>query len=262
MESTARLRVGILLILIVVALVSSLGALLWGNQEWDGLALNLGSEMAGAVVTYALLELFIGGRERREAEREAEKKELEAKKADLIAQMGSQVQGVAIAAVEELRRHGWLYDGSLQGAQLAGANLPKADLIAANLQEADVHGADLQGTLLFAANLQGADLIAANLQEADLVRANLQGAHLFMANLQRANLSDADLRETLLGRADLQGAGLDGTDLQRATLIRANLQGATLNENTILPDGTKWTPDTDMARFTDPDHPDFWRPDA
>ena len=231
MESTAKLRIGVLLILIVVALVSSLLGVL-PTSDWKGLALNFGTEMAGAVVTYLLLELVIGRMERREAEREAEKKEREEKKANLIAQMGSRVNDVAIAAAEELARRGWLTDGSLQGAQLAGANLPKADLIAANLQEAD------------------------------LVRANLQGAHLFMANLQRANLSDADLRETVLGRADLQGAGLDGTDLQRATLIGANLQGATLNENTILPDGTKWTQDTDMARFTDPKHPDFWRPDA
>ncbi len=222
MDSMARLRVGVLLILILVALVSSLGALLWGNQEWDGLALNFGTEMAGAVVTYALLELFIGRRERREAEREAERKEREAKKADLIAQLGSQVQDVAIAAAEELRRHGWLYDGSLQGADLAEANL----------QEATLMGADLQR----------ANLVMANLQRAMLAHANLQGAYLWEASLQGA----------YLGMANLQGAHLTG----------ANLQGAYLDQYTILPDGTRWTPDTDMARFTDPDHPDFWRPDA
>lgn len=30
------------------------------------------------------------------------------------------------------------------------------------------------------------------------------------------------------------------------------------DEATILPDGTKWTPRTDMRRFTDPNHPKFW----
>ena len=257
MKSTAKLRKWVLVGLGVGTLISLLSGILL-TDDWGGLLLNVGAEFGGALATYGLLELLI----RRREEEEAKEKELKAQKADLIAQMGSSVKDVAIAAAEELARRGWLTDGSLRGAQLAGANLPKADLMEANLQEADVHGADLQGTLLFAASLQGADLIAANLQEADLVRANLQGAHLFMANLQGANLSDADLRETVLGRADLQGAGLDGTDLQRATLIGANLQGATLNENTILPDGTKWTLDTDMARFTDPKHPDFWRPDA
>jgi hypothetical protein len=257
MKSTAWLRVGVLVVLIVVALASSLWAV-GRNGDWEGLALNFGTEMAGAVLTYLLLELVIGRRE----ESEAKKEERETKRANLIAQMGSSVKDVAIMAAEEMKRHSWLSDGSLRGAQLAGANLSKADLIEANLQGADVHGANLQGTFLFAANLQGADLITANLQGADLVRANLQGVDLFMANLQGANLSNANLREAVLGGTDLQGAGLDGTDLQGANLIRANLQGATLNENTILPDGTKWTPDTDMARFTDPKHPDFWRPDA
>jgi len=65
---------------------------------------------------------------------ETEKKELEANKADLIAQMGSSVKDVAIAAVEELRRHGWLCDGSLQGAILSGANLEGAYLVMANTE--------------------------------------------------------------------------------------------------------------------------------
>jgi uncharacterized protein YjbI with pentapeptide repeats len=210
MRGTARLRVGVLLILIVVALASSLWAA-WYTGDWGGLVLNFGTEMAGAVVTYALLELFIGGRERREA-----------KKADLIAQMGSRVYDVAIAAVEELRRRDWLTDGSLQRIAL--------------------------------------------------IMANLQGANLFRANLQRANLSGANLQEAFLSWADLQGASLEDTKLQEADLTMANLQGANLaganlqnakfDEYTTLPDGTNWTPDTDMARFTDPDHPDFWRPDA
>jgi hypothetical protein len=228
MEGTARLRVGILLILIVVALVSSLWAVWpWPTGDWKGLALNFGTEMAGAVVTYALLELFIGRRERREAEEE----ELAAKKADLIAQMGSSVKDVAVAAAEELRRHGWLTDGSLQGAFLARANLQGA-----SLAEAKLEGANLQ------ANLQGANLVRANLEGAVLMMANLEGARLIWANLEGAFLQEANL----------EGAFLPG----------ANLQGAKFNDETTLPDGTKWTPDTDMTRFTDPDHPDFWWPDA
>ena len=84
MKSTARLRVVILLVLIGVALASSLWAVWpWPTGDWKGLALNFGTEMAGAVVTYLLLELVIGRIEKREAEREAKEKEREAKKADL-----------------------------------------------------------------------------------------------------------------------------------------------------------------------------------
>jgi uncharacterized protein YjbI with pentapeptide repeats len=212
MKSTARLRVGVLLILIVVALASSLWAVWpWPTGDWKGLALNLGTEMAGAVVTYALLELFIGGRERREA-----------KKADLIAQMGSGVKDVAIAAAEELRRRGWLTDGSLQGANLHEAELPEANLSEADLQRA---------------HLEGANLSEADLRDADLRDADLRGAKLIWANLRGANLGEAELEGAYLGEAKC-------------------------NDNTILPDGTKWTPDTDMARFTDSDHPDFWQRDA
>jgi hypothetical protein len=205
-EYAKSLRARVLAVLLLVALVSSLVGVLFSG-DWTGLLLNFGTEMAGAVATYALLEVFLGSRERREA-----------RKADLIAQLGSQVKDVAVAAAEELRRLGWLTDGSLRGVFLAGANL--------------------EGAILAWANLQGAILAWANLQWAALQEANLQAAILAWANLQ--------------------GAILAGANLQWAALQEANLQGTTFNEKTTLPDGTEWTPDTDLTRFTDPEHPDFW----
>jgi uncharacterized protein YjbI with pentapeptide repeats len=242
MESTARLRKRVLMGLGAVALLFlAFGALPIGDYL-KGLFLNLGTELVGAAATYYVLDLLIGSRERREAEEE----ELAAKKADLIARMGSQVQDVAVAAAEELRRHGWLTDGSLRGAYLRFANLQGADLFRAKLQEAD----------LMMANLQGANLGAAHLQKASLC-AYLQKASLTAAYLQEASLFGADLREASLSWAYLEGANLQGAKLQGA-----NLEGTHFSEDTILPDRTKWTSDTDMARFTDPDHPDFWRTGA
>jgi uncharacterized protein YjbI with pentapeptide repeats len=65
----------------------------------------------------------------------------------------------------------------------------------------------------------------------------------------------------------LSGANLEGANLNRATLegtnlVGANLQGASLegtrfNAETELPDGTRWAANMDLARFTDPQHPDF-----
>ena len=106
MKSTPRLRIAVLLALIVVALVSS-AWVLSHTGDWKGLPLNFGSEMADAAVTYLLLGLFIGRRERRDAE-----------KVDLITQMGSIERSLAIGAVGELRRHAWLTDGSLREADL------------------------------------------------------------------------------------------------------------------------------------------------
>jgi uncharacterized protein YjbI with pentapeptide repeats len=74
------------------------------------------------------------------------------------------------------------------------------------------------------------------------------------------NLQGATLQRARLLRTNLQQANLFDANLQRAILIAVNLQEAYMDEDTTLPDGTKWTPDTDMARFTDPGHPDFWSP--
>ncbi len=74
------------------------------------------------------------------------------------------------------------------------------------------------------------------------------------------------LKNTNLIRANLQGAYL-----QRANLQRANLKSAKFDEKTTLPDAVwnhetkafegQWMPETDIERFTNPEHPDFWRPE-
>jgi uncharacterized protein YjbI with pentapeptide repeats len=87
-------------------------------------------------------------------------------------------------------------------------------------------------------------------------------AELARVSLSRAKLSGASLTEADLSWAYLRGANLEGADFLDANLFRAILDRAIFNEDTRLPDGTKWTPDTDMARFTDINHPDFWWPGA
>jgi len=47
--------------------------------------------------------------------------------------------------------------------------------------------------------------------------------------------------------------------LEDCCLINTRIEGAQFDEDTILPDGTHWTPETDMTRFTNPKNPDFWR---
>jgi hypothetical protein len=98
---------------------------------------------------------------------------------------------------------------------------------------------------LYLANLEGANLWMADLEGADLRRANLEKAILPWTNLKGADLQEANLKRVDLRDADLEGVDLRGADLEGAT----------------LPDGTEWTPDTDMVRFTDPHYPNFWRSD-
>ncbi len=186
-----------------------------------------------------------------------------------------------------------LIDADLEKARLNFSNLHKADLRAANfseanlgnidlsetdmssaeLPEADLHGANLQDANLDAANLQGAHLQGACLQDARLQKANLRNAELQDANLRGADFSDADMGQAKLSAADLRRAELREANLFEVNLLEAKLQGANLtdahlqaanlyraqfDESTILPDGSHWTPDTDMKRFTHLYHRKFW----
>ena len=85
-----------------------------------------------------------------------------------ILQMGSPDNAFAIEAVHQMRARQWLFDGSLLGAILRGADLHMANLYRANLTEADLVGANLSE-----ANLSGANLRKAVLSKADLHAANL-----------------------------------------------------------------------------------------
>ncbi|MBN1313571.1 MAG: pentapeptide repeat-containing protein [Anaerolineae bacterium] len=108
------------------------------------------------------------------------------------------------------------------------------------------------------------------LTDGTLARAKLRGA-----NLQGAQLSYADLKQAFLGWAKLQDAVMVGVNLDGAILWSANLQGANLekanlrkavlenaffNEDTILPDGSHWSSDANLAGFTHPDKADAWYP--
>ena len=66
------------------------------------------------------------------------------------------------------------------------------------------------------------------------------------------NWEDADLSDAILTSVSLNGTNLKGANLQGANIAGAHLSAAQFNEQTILPDGTHWTSDTDLERFTRP----------
>jgi hypothetical protein len=192
---------------------------------------NGGAELLSIAVTVLIIDWL---NERRAIKEERER---------LVLQMGSPIHDAAIEAVRQLRYRGWLLDGSLKGAAMGTGKLMRVGrsklgdesrLGGSSLDE--LMGANLQDAYLYRANLEGVYLEEANLRGARLWQANLQGAYLTYSNLMDAKLRDANLRG-------------------------ADLQGAFLNANTILPDGKNWTHDTNMGRYTDPKHPDFWQPE-
>jgi uncharacterized protein YjbI with pentapeptide repeats len=131
----------------------------------------------------------------------------------LIRKLHSEDSKVVLQAVEELRAHGWLSDGSLIGARLRHVHLHGADLYRVNLQGADLYMANLQNADLSMANFRDADLSMANLKRADLSKADFQGADLYKVNLWGArNLTDDQLAQAsrLWGATLPDGSPYDG----------------------------------------------------
>jgi len=208
---------------------------------------NGGSELLSIALTVLIIETL------------NERRAVAAEKRDLILQMGSPNKILAVEAVRLLNSRQWLQDRSLEQANFRGADLEGTNLMQAHLKRTDFGGANLRGanlveTNMYSANLWWVTLREAVLRSADLRRANLMEANLKAADLKGSNLSHANLRGANLQAADLTGACLVGADLRNADLTRTNLDKA------VLPDDTTWTPDTDMRRFTDPDHPNFYTP--
>lgn len=148
----------------------------------------------------------------------------------LILQMGSPDNSFANEAVRQLKETGWLYDGSLQGANLWGANLRDIELATANLERVDLSNANLNSAYLGGANLRHASLVGSDLQYSDN-----EGVHLHAADLERANLTGsclaiADLSKARLTETNLSGANLSYANLQNATFYRTNLKGAILKD--------------------------------
>jgi hypothetical protein len=196
----------------------------------------------------------------------AEVRATRTRKRMIIEQMGSRLNPIALDAVRIARKEGWLEDGSFR----------KANLEDANLTSARIHSIDVQGAWLDRAQLQRTDLRFIRGEKAHFTYANLERATLALGHLPKAVFDYSNLRLTYFLKAELQGAKLISVNLyeadlteaylEGACLLGANLQGARLDgvffdEKTILPDRTKWTPDVDLARFTDPNHPQFWRPE-
>lgn len=188
----------------------------------------------------------------------------------LVRQLVQSDQQAALNALNELQTRGWLEDGSLHGINphfllitdpselaevvslsivLPGANFARADLVRFLLADAQ-----LQQANFMRANLKHANFSSADLRGADFTGADLTGARLVNAKLQSANFTSA-----VLVQADLSDANLEAADLTEANLMEANLRDVSYNEHTILPDGTNWTPKTDVEHFTKSDHPNFWR---
>jgi hypothetical protein len=231
-----------------------IGATLFGsdtpilNGNMLSYTTNLWTEAISIGITVFILDQINRYRDNKAAEaKEKEQKAVSenAEKQKLIVELRSPYHMIAMNALEQIRERRWYDDGSLKGVYLVEANLQNAFLFEANLEAA-----------VFAkANLKTANLFGANLQKAKLWQTDLEDADLRKTNLKDAFLVDINLRGALIGDTDFEGAILPD-----AKEIGTDKQGRFVYNKF-------WTPETDMRRYTDPNHKDengkfdFWQPE-
>ncbi len=71
--------------------------------------------------------------------------------------------------------------------------------------------------------------------------------------------SDDTLEEAHLERADLRGVDFGKANLTGVRFHHPRYGAARFDETTIMPDESKWSPETDLAVFTDPENSQYWR---
>ncbi|MEL6147976.1 MAG: pentapeptide repeat-containing protein, partial [Chloroflexota bacterium] len=231
-----------------------------------GFWVNVITEVFGIGITIVIIERF--NRRREDARRAVEKAEADQRqrKEDIkriIREMRSPNADEGARAVLEAREIKILEDGTLskvklRQANLSGASLSGADLSGAKLREANLSKASLKYANLSEASLSEANLSGAKMRKVNLTGARLRGSRLTGADLRNADLSGTNLDSADLSEADLRYANLSGAVLKNANLKRVSLTDTRFSESTVMPDGTKWTVNTDMNRYNNPGNLDFW----
>ena len=139
-------------------------------------------------------------------------------KRDLLWQVKSRSNEMAIGAIDRLRYEGWL-EG--ENGLLAGADLSETNLAQANLNDA---------------NLKGTDFTGANLEGATFIRSELENSSFDLAFLAQACLYNADMSNASIWKTDLTGAKFQSTKAIGTRIRRSNLGDAFIGAFTDFED--------------------------
>ncbi|MEM9955698.1 MAG: pentapeptide repeat-containing protein [Chloroflexota bacterium] len=226
---------------------------------------NISSELASIVITVLIVDRLNRQREKRdqvEVQERLDEQELNRLKALL----GSDERVVTKIAIAELRARDWL-KGMLRNTDFNGVNLEGENLSSVNLRGSKLSRANLQEARLYNMNLENCNFYKANLSGADISHTNLSRAYLHKSNVANASASRTDFRGTILWSAnlinvrDLEYAYFDETTvLPDARPLYDDNGSLMTDENDMFLYDSYWTPDTDMTRYSNPDHPEFWQP--
>jgi uncharacterized protein YjbI with pentapeptide repeats len=115
--------------------------------------------------------------------------------------------------------------GKCVGCDLSGTSFVGIDFsgISVDLRNANLNGANFAGAIMPKANLSGASAVGTNFLGADMQGATLKSASLIYSNLVKVKLNNAVLEIT-----DLQGANLAEADLSGAKITKTDFVGANI----------------------------------
>lgn len=177
----------------------------------------------------------------------------------------SEDDGIMRWGLDRLSRTGDMAQFDLSALRFQGRDLGGVTIWVAKLDDFDFDEVVLNKASLSHSSAQRARFVAASIEDAVLIKNDLQDAIFTNARMDGVILAESDLRNARmqgahLRYADFSEANVAGTNFRGAILDHAQFAAAQFSTETILPDGAFWTPDTDLTRFTDPQHPAYFRP--
>jgi uncharacterized membrane protein (DUF485 family) len=174
---------------------------------------NFSTEAIGLLITVFVVDRIYAANRRHD------------RKIILFNQLKSRANAVAIDALEQIRREGWL-------------------------TEALAYYTDKEGRI----SLRRLEFQQANLNGVELTNVELRTSKLFKTDLRNAKLLGCDL-----AFSDVEDAFLGNTDLRGCDLYAIKNEFAIHADSapSILPDGTVWNPQDGFDRFRDDSHPEY-----
>ena len=166
---------------------------------------NIVTELGGIAVTILVVDFFY------------RKQSLNERRSQLIRELGSTHNVIALRSLSELRAQGWLSDGSLKNAFFEYSDL----------RDANLSGANLSGSWLYSINLEKSNLHRVNFENVSMLDVNLSNANMAKANLKGLNYS------SILSKK------INGVDTREVVAKRNNdlLKNALCLSGAIMPDG-------------------------
>lgn len=201
-------------------------------SDSEGYGTNVYTELASVLATIFVID--------RLNERRLNKQKEEELIDNLVRRVGSPVNEVALAALDEIRKRDLPLgeDGILKGKNLAGANLENANLQGVNLSGSILTSANLSGVKGHSAKFTNASISGAMLQNAELYKADFSNAYMLFVDFSDAILQYADFTKAKLWQSrwlharaehcDFTDANLDSVNLQQASLWCSNLTNTVL----------------------------------